>query len=109
MHMDIRESKRILIVSSPIRSRGCAEVGSSNPNRKEGEKVVIAMAAPSRFRLIKLVNLTRHELAHTHGLEHEHMPYNMKYSLGPMPQWAKRFDRPSWPRYLGRAPNQLEF
>ena len=105
--MGVREKKHILVVSAPARSRGCAEVGPSKRGRKEGERVVIAIASPAHFRLIRLANLTIHELGHSLGYEHEAMPYNMHWSLGPMPAWAKPFDKPNWPRYVRRAPNQL--
>lgn len=106
-NLGLHEKKSILVVSSPIRSRGCAEVGPMKRGRKEGEKVVIALASPSHFSLKRLTNLTIHELGHTAGLEHEDMPYNMHWSIGPLPSWARRFDRPNWPRYTGRAPPQL--
>ena len=70
---------------------------------------MIALASPSRFRFRRLVNLARHELeGHSKmGLEHEQMSPDMEWSLGPIPAWAKRFDRPGWPRYEGRAPDQV--
>ena len=105
--LGIQETKRIMVVASPIRSRGCADVGPSTSLRREGDRVVIAIAPPRQFRLLRLANLTRHELSHTQGFDHEEMEPNLRYSQGPMPGWAKRFDRPNWPRYKGRAPNQM--
>lgn len=104
----MRGPKRILVVASPVRSRGCAQIPDGGVrSRREGEKVVIAIASPVRFRLLRLANLTRHEFTHSKGLEHEQMPRDIEWAMGPLPGWAKRFDRPGWPRHLGRAPDQM--
>ena len=104
----VREPKTIIVYAAPSRSRGCAEVGPSARRRREGEKVVFSIAAPWRFRLRRWYNLNRHEFAHSvDGLEHEDMPEDVEWSLGPVPAWARRFDRPGWPRHVGRAPPQL--
>ena len=120
----VREPKSIIVYAAPSRSRGCAEVGPARSSRragsgprelarrKEGERVVISIAAPWRFRLLRLANLTRHELAHAGragvgGLEHHEMTEDVEWSRGPLPRWAERFDRPGWPRHVGRAPPQL--
>ena len=104
----MRGPKRILVVASPVRSRGCAQIPD---NGKEGEKVVIAIASPARFRLLRLANLTRHEFTHSKGFEHEGMPRDVEWAVGPLPAWAERFrapyERGQWPRYRGRAPDQL--
>ena len=108
----VREPKSIIAYAAPSRSRGCAEVGPSRGRRREGERVVISIAAPWRFRLLRLANLTVHELAHAgrrgvRGLEHHEMPDDVEWSVGPLPAWARPFDRPGWPRHVGRAPPQL--
>ena len=110
----VREPKSIIVYAAPSRSRGCAEVGpdksglASRPRRKEGEKVVFSIAAPWRFRLRRWYNLNRHEFAHSvDGLEHEEMPEDVEWSMCTVPAWARRFDRPGWPRHVGRAPAQL--
>ena len=71
----------IIVVPSPIRSRGCAEIG--------GKPIVIAIASPSRFDLRRLARLFEHEVAHTKGQRHEDMSDNVLWSLGPTPAWAK--------------------
>ena len=91
-----------LFVTAPARSRGCAEIGVA----RVGRKIVIAMAAPARFRLIRLANLLRHELAHVAGQDHQDMPPKVEWALGPMPQWAWQFQRRPI-RYHGRAPRQM--
>ena len=91
-----------LFLTAPARSRGCAEIGSASV----GRKIVITLAAPARFRLIRLANLLRHELAHVAGQDHQDMPPKVEWSLGPMPQWAEQFQRRPI-RYHGRAPNQI--
>ena len=69
------------MVPSPIRSRGCAEVG--------GRRMVIALASPSRFSLRRLARLFEHEAAHLKGVEHSKMSERLLYSLGPTPRWAE--------------------
>jgi hypothetical protein len=76
----------IIVVPSPIRSRGCAEIGQGG---RHGKAIVIAMASPSRFDLRRLARLFEHEVAHTKGQRHEDMPHNVLWSLGPIPAWAK--------------------
>lgn len=90
-----------VVVSSPIRSRGCAEVG--------GRRIVIAIAPPSRFSLRRLSRLLDHEAAHLTGKEHEDMARELLYSLGPIPDWAKRWYHAGGRlRYKGRAPAQVD-
>ena len=101
---------RIIVTPSPIRSRGCAEVGTveckgGRCTRKNGSRMVIALASPVNFSLRRLARLFEHECAHIRGLEHEDMDEDLLYSLGPIPDWARgaRF------RYYGAAPPQLPF
>ena len=89
---------RVVFVASPIRSRGCATVA--------GRRMVIAIASPANFSMRRLVRLIEHEAGHLRGIEHEKMDRKMLYSLGPIPEYAKRMKKP---RYLGRAPPQLAF
>ena len=103
-----------LFVAAPARSRGCAEIGSP---RRHGRKMVVAVAAPNRFRLLRLANLFRHELAHIKGQDHDAMlacascgeggkRLDVQWSLGPLPAWARPFvARPI--RYHGPAPRQF--
>lgn len=51
----------------------------------------------------RLARVFEHEVVHTKGLDHEHMPERVLWSLGPVPKWAEGVKL----RYLGRAPNQL--
>ena len=88
---------RILVVASPVRSRGCATVN--------GTRMVIAIASPVRFSLRRLARLFEHEAAHLRGLEHEDMDRQLLYSLGPVPEWAKGINL----RYRGPAPSQLPY
>lgn len=90
----------MVVVASPIRSRGCAQIGAV---RREGRVVVIAMAPPSRFSLRRLARLLEHEVAHKMGSEHRDMDERTMYSLGNVPDWAKG----ARIRYQGRAPNQM--
>ena len=99
----MREHKRIIVVSAPQRSRGCAEVGNLRPRKREGEAIVIAIASPSHFSLRRLARLFEHEVGHTHGLEHGDMRDKLLWSLGPVPEWAEG----AVIRYEGRAPKQL--
>lgn len=103
--LGIRRHKLIIVVASPIRSRGCAEVGEKSFNRRlrEGEAIVIAMAPPARFSVRRLARLFEHEVTHTKGLEHEEMSENVLWSLGDVPPWARGTPL----RYRGRAPTQL--
>lgn len=113
--LGVRRHKLIVVVASPIRSRGCAEVGepltgtgsTSSYNRRlrirEGEAIVIAMAPPARFSVRRLARLFEHEVTHTKGLEHEEMSERVLWSLGDVPPWAKGVPL----RYRGRAPTQL--
>ena len=100
--------KNIVVVSSPIYSRGCANVGSSTNKRDEESQIVIAIAQPARLSapggMRRLARVVEHELLHTQGLDHEDMTEHDLYSLGPLPAWAygKRI------RYEGRAQNQLK-
>lgn len=103
----VKEPKLIVVVASPIRSRGCAEIGQkAYGNRlkvKEGENIVIAMAPPSRFCLRRLARLFEHEVTHAKGFEHEEMEERVLWSLGDIPPWARNTPL----RYRGRAPTQL--
>lgn len=67
--------------------------------------MVISMAPPSRFSLRRLARVFVHECAHLNGVDHDAMPHRLLYSLGPTPRWAKGVDL----RYLGRAPEQMQF
>ena len=101
----VKAHRLIIVVASPIRSRGCAEVGAKSYARRirEGEAIVIAMAPPARFSLRRLARLFEHEVTHTKGQEHEEMEERILWSLGPVPPWAKNTPL----RYRGRAPRQL--
>lgn len=81
----------VIVVPSPIRSRGCADVG--------GRRMVIAIAAPSRLTMRRLARLFEHEAAHIRGMEHEGMPRDLLYSLGDVPRWARNLKI----RYRGSA------
>lgn len=98
--MRVKEPTRIVVVSSPIRSRGCAQVGVDG---REGRVVVISIASPANFSMRRLSRLFEHEVAHKLGSEHHHMPENLLYSLGPTSEWASGMRI----RYRGRAPSQL--
>lgn len=76
-----RGHKNIMVVPSPIRSRGCATVG--------GHQIVIAIASPSHFSLRRLARLFEHEVTHNKGLDHEEMDEDVLWSLGPIPSWAQ--------------------
>jgi len=97
----VRTYKRILVVSSPIRTRGCATVARD----KRGSVIVIAIAPPSKFRLSRLAQVTEHEIAHSKGREHEAMRGRLLYSDDAyyVPSWA----RGTRLRYRKRAPSQL--
>ena len=105
-----RGELRIVFSASPIRSRGCAEVGTrvckgDKCTRKNGNRMVIAIAAPWRFSLRRLARLFEHECAHIRGYEHEDMDKNLLFSLGPTPDWAKECTF----RYYRSAPSQIPF
>lgn len=98
--LGVRRDKRVVVVSSPIRTRGCATVARD----ARGSVIVIAIASPSRFSVAKLGRIFEHEVAHAKGLEHEDMrSERLLYSEGPAPAWA----RGARIRYLGRAPDQM--
>lgn len=103
--LGVRQHKLIIVVASPIRSRGCAEIGEKAYNRRlrEGEAIVIAMAPPARFSMRRLARLFEHEVTHTKGLEHEEMSERVLWSLGDVPSWARNTPL----RYRGRAPAQI--
>ena len=86
---------RVVVVASPVRSRGCATVN--------GTRMVIAIASPNRFSLRRLARLIEHEAGHLRGLEHEKMDRQLLFSLGPTPAWAEGMRL----RYRGRAQSQL--
>lgn len=97
--------REVVITASPIYSRGCADVGGRR-------RLSIAIAPPSRLRpdepnsdgRRRLARLIEHEAAHLRGLDHDDMPHNLLYSLGPTPTWAQGLPL----RYRGRAPNQMD-
>ncbi len=97
--MGVRNSKHVTVVSSPIRTRGCAEVSPDRP----GARVVIAIAPPGKFTLAKFCRILEHELLHSKGVDHEQMPESRLWSEGPVPAWAVGLTI----RYMGRAPSQL--
>lgn len=98
-------SRRIIVVSAPARSRGCAEIGGRirEVKQQEGEAMVFAIAPPSRFTMKRFARVFEHEIAHTQGADHEDMPGRVLWSLGDTPSWA------TGPRvrYEGRAPSQI--
>lgn len=99
-----RGKRHIIVVASPIRSRGCAEIGERFGDRlREGEAIVISIASPAKFSLRRLARLFEHEVTHTLGYEHEQMPERILWSEGGIPSWAK-----TPLRYEGRAPRQIE-
>lgn len=85
----------VMVTASPIRSRGCAEVG--------GNKLSLAIASPSKFSRRRLARVLWHEAAHLRGIDHAQMDERLLYSLGPTPAWALRLPL----RYRKRAPNQM--
>lgn len=109
--LGVRTPKRVIVVASPIRTRGCATVARDRP----GSPIVIAIASPSRFSMAKLARVLEHEIAHARGAEHEDMLRDQRwgrdrkererlhYSEGPLPRWARGL----WVRYRGRAPDQM--
>lgn len=99
----VRDFRHIIVVAAPARSRGCADVGKTGPRKRPGRVIVIAIAPPSRYSLRRLARLFEHELAHTMGYEHEDMPHDLLWSLGPTPAWARSLRI----RHRRRAPNQL--
>ena len=100
------EGLRVVFTSSPIRSRGCATVGSKKQGY--GKQIIIAIAPPWRFSLRRLGRLFEHEAGHLHGLEHEDMSRLSRALLnshGRVPAWARGLA----PRWRRRAPAQLPF
>jgi len=93
--MRVRKRVTIVVTSSPIRSRGCADV--------DGTRMVIAIAAPHAFSLRRLARLFEHEAAHILGFHHEDMHEELLYSLGEVPAWAEG----TILRYRKRAPPQI--
>lgn len=98
--LGVRQPTRVIVVPSPIRSRGCAQVGQG---KREGSVIVIAIASPSRFDLRRLARLFEHEVTHKLGSDHGDMDENTLYSLGHVPSWA----RGTRLRYRGKAKSQL--
>lgn len=93
----LTDTYEIFVMASPVRSRGCAEIG--------GTKMVISIAAPSNFTVRRLARLFEHEAAHLAGKDHAQMGQlreSLLYSLGPTPKWAEKLHV----RYRKRAPNQ---
>lgn len=103
--LGVKRRRHIIVVASPIRSRGCAEIGEKAYGRRlrEGEAIVIAMASPARFSMRRLARLFEHEVTHTLGYEHEEMSERVLWSLGDVPPWARNVRL----RYKGRAPSQI--
>ncbi len=86
----IKTPRDIIVVPSPIRSRGCAEIGNGKPGTcRPARPIVIAIASPSRFNLRRLARLFLHELTHTCCYTHEDMPHDVLWSLGSVPKWAR--------------------
>jgi len=96
----VRRPRDIIVVPSPIRSRGCAQIGR---NGIEGKAITIALASPSHFDLRRLARLFEHEVQHTLGQRHEDMTHNVLWSLGPVPAWAKTPLRWSLSRKRGKS------
>jgi hypothetical protein len=97
----VRTLKAIVVVSSPIRTRGCAEVSPDRP----GATIVIAIAPPGKFTLAKFARIFEHECTHAKGSDHEQMPESILWSEGDVPAWA----RGTVLRHRRRAPPQLGF
>ena len=97
--MGVLRMKKIVVVSSPIRTRGCAEVSAD----REGAMIVIAIAPPTKFTLAKFARIFEHECTHAKGSEHEQMAESVLWSEGDVPAWA----RGARLRYRSRAPSQL--
>jgi hypothetical protein len=97
--MGVRNLKKIVVVSSPIRTRGCAEVSSD----RHGATIVIAVAPPGKFTLAKFARIFEHEALHSKGLEHEQMPEPRLWSEGAVPLWALGCRV----RHVRRAPPQV--
>lgn len=109
--LGVRRDKRVIVVASPVRTRGCASVSKD----VRGATIVIAIAPPSRFSMAKLARIVEHEIAHAKGAEHSDMiagraggrsPRDwdrLHYSEGPLPWWARGLKI----RYRKRAPDQM--
>ena len=97
--MGAKGPKSVIVVSSPIRSRGCAEIGGP----RQGRAMVLSIAAPSHFSMRRLTRLFEHEYTHQKGYEHDDMRREVMWSLGPVPSWARGLKI----RYRGRAPAQI--
>ena len=96
----VRRPKVVVVTSSPIYTRGCAQIGPDRP----GAVFNLSIAAPSRFRLAKLARIVDHEALHLVGRDHEDMPEGRLYtSDASVPRWAKGLRV----RYLRRAPAQI--
>ena len=95
----IRRRVTVVVVASPVYSRGCAVVG--------GDRLVLSIAGPSRLEKPdgwrRLTRVLDHEAEHLAGREHRDMPARMRYSLGPASRWADGVRL----RYEGRAPSQI--
>lgn len=98
----VRQDVLVIVVASPIRSRGCAEVG--------GGRMTLAIAAPGRtstrefYR--RFARLIDHECGHLNGYDHDQMRRLSRaflYSEGPESRWSRGLRI----RYRGRAPKQL--
>lgn len=99
--LGVKRAKRVVIVASPIRTRGCASVACD----RRGTAIVIAIASPSKFSIAKFARIVSHEAAHARGLDHDDMKdERLLYSEGPLPGWARGLRL----RYVGRAPNQMK-
>lgn len=90
----------LVVVSSPIYSRGCATVG--------GTDIVIAIASPSRLDYRRLSRMFDHEVRHKLGIDHGQMSERDLYSLGRTSAWARDWESGRRKlRHVKRAPNQL--
>ncbi len=96
----VRGTVFVTVMASPIRSRGCADVG--------GRRMVLPIAPPSRTsekeQIRRLARVLEHECEHLKGVQHGHMPKQILYSSGATPAWARglRLKR------VGRAPDQMK-
>lgn len=72
----------VLVRHHPERTRGCANL--------YGRSVVLALGPRAHVTPAKVALILRHELAHIHGIDHDHMRPMLLYSEGPCPPWARR-------------------
>lgn len=96
----------VVVVSSPIRSRGCADVVPLEERRKP-RTMDLAIAPPSYYTseegfMRRLSRLFDHEIRHVLGDHHEDMSERDLYSTGRASPWSRGLRV----RYRGRAPRQ---